>query len=684
MKINYLKVVPLILVALVSPTLSQAQTTATWSGTTGNVSTGTNWSTGSAPALDSSLYLTNYTGGYATYAVNFDTAWSTAPSVYGITVGAIAGAASSDQSHHYSITNATGTPLAIGAGGITLQRTNGTGGNLFLSTAINVTADQTWNNNIAGDSESLIRLDNDLSGVGNITKTGAGTVRFNGGTSTGWTGKMTINAGSVLFSGASQVNRLGASVNLNNSSATSIKFEGISGQTVTFSTNVALGNTGTSRYAFAGNDSNIAASETIVLAGNITSAAAMTNAIEFNSSNSNGDLTGNTVTYHIAGNNSGLTNTSANFVNNQVGGFYVGAVVGASKVVLDTNNALGTNNSLGLSLGALNSGQGAAGRSSALLLRDGVNYTGGIVVANNAYTNSIIEDAYLGLEGGGKSKITGTVIFSTAGTTTPGARLHLVAGTGGTLTMAGYISDMYSNATATNSATSVTIEGGGRVVLVGGQYGLGNHYNAKTIVSTNSTLQLSNTSGSATAITSATASAVSIEVMNTGRLTGTGTTSGLVQTDGGQSTIGAGDFGVVGALSLTGGLDATAGLKLEVDINALTCDVLHLGGGAFTLGNTITIDFTNLGSIVQGNVYTFADGTGTWTKLAGTTFSVTTADGYGLDTTYGTNGILFDTTSDTFSVKFVPEPNAMALVGIAGFMLLGTRLFRSRSRFTRA
>ncbi|WPJ95622.1 hypothetical protein SH580_19575 [Coraliomargarita algicola] len=133
---------------------------------------------------------------------------------------------------NYSVTLAAGTTtgsaeasttvtLNLGAGGIDLQgaKLSGAGDIFYLGSVangnrvhLNLTENQTWDIQKAANGETnnhgTLRLAGDLSGAGNLTKTGNGLLRIESGSSDDYTGTVTLDGGLIqLYPG--QLDRLG-------------------------------------------------------------------------------------------------------------------------------------------------------------------------------------------------------------------------------------------------------------------------------------------------------------------------------------------------------------------------------------------------------------------------------------------------------------------------------------------
>lgn len=171
-----------------------------------------------------------------------------------------------------------------------------------------------------------------------------------------------------------------------------------------------------------------------------------------------------------------------------------------------------------------------------------------------------------------------------------------------------------------------------------------------------------------------------VNVFAAATLGGSGRSSGLVTANTATSRIAPGNLGEIGTLHLHGGLVASSGVTFDYQVDGSNADQIDFGSATVTLGGTVTVNLT--GNVDTGNAYTLFVGSGSWNASnASFAFNVLSSD-YVLDSSFGTNGYLWNAASHTFSVKFtsaIPEPATWAL--LSGMILLsavGVRKFRHR------
>ena len=429
----------------------------------------------------------------------------------------------------------TGGTISLGAGGILIPQwayvsgTNVSNCNkVTIASSLNLTADQTWSVNNLTNNSSL-SISGDLMGTGNIVLTttagnAAARLTFQSGSSTNWTGALTINGGGVYFASSQQmVTRLNNStLTLKNSGgATSGVNLGLDiGGVTNFTNNINFVNSGAYGFSFNQNLGGGSVGGVEVLLGVISGTSSGNNVL-FSTGNS-GDLSGVGLQGQIRlqGNNSGWVSTRTPDA----------LYVRAGYLYLDNANAIGNNNSLPVLLG-----QGSAGTrcAAALLTTNGINVTAPIKVNLNASGSGVPGEAYLGLDGAGSALISGSIILQngTTSLTNSTTSLHLRAQPGATVTFSGNIND---GGTSTSFNDPVIADWGGTVVLTGTGTFWGNTIaNAGTLQ-----LNFSNRSG-ATNILNSTANRSALVLGGGGlALVGKASTNNSQQFNG--ATVGAG------------------------------------------------------------------------------------------------------------------------------------------------
>lgn len=393
----------------------------------------------------------------------------------------------------------------------------------------------------------------------------------------------------------------------------------------------SVANVGTKFISF--NQDN--ANGELTFSGNITGGANISTALQFGSEGTSSS----SAKYYITGNNTGLLN--GNVADITKGIVYAGS-----------SNALGT--------GTIRFGNGSAAADSAQLLTNAA-----ITLANNISATG--DGAATRTVGGGsahQSTFSGNVNLYNSPTS---YNLKITASVNGRTDFSGVISDG-------NGTASIEKNGAGIVRLTNAA---GNTYDGGTTVSAG-TLIVTNTSNSATGTGG-------VQIAANAALGGTGSISGLVTASAANSIVSPGDMAItgvssIGTLNLLGGLTAASGANFKFDLNGASSDLINFGTAAVTLSGTVTFDFANLGVVQEGTTYTLFTGTGgTWNN-AGSTFVFNGPSGYQLDTTYGTNGYLWDASGHSLSVRFdaIPEPATSLLIGLGLSVVLFARRKHTR------
>lgn len=438
-----------------------------------------------------------------------------------------------------------------------------------------------------------------------------------------WNNNSSINA--LVFTGGSGDVTINNNLDLISSraSGTGMAIQNSTGNALTIGGNVDIaGSTGQNRYfdLFQNN-----ASGSIIYSGN-TSASGNEQAIL-----RVGYIIGseNDATYYINGNNSGLR--TSNGVDLTQGIVYVG-----------NNNAFGTSN--------VRLGNSTTSSDRIQVLTNG-NYT-----LSNRFdlTGDVNATRVLGGGTADESEYTGDV--SWVGNN--GVDVRLTAAAGGRVTFSGKVDD----GSATGSMTKV---GDGTVVLTSNS----NNLDLGVTVS-EGVLLLNNTSGSGTG-----AGAVLVEGGAT--LGGTGSVGALVTADAAGSRFAAGDTDAIGTFTMNGGFAANSGATFAYDIDGASIDSIDFSSAAVALGGDITFDFTNLGTVETGVVYSLLAGNGAWTDN-GANFIFNSPTGYALDGSYGGgDGFIWDAAGNSLTVQFtaIPEPSVtgLAAAGVAGLLVMMRR-----------
>lgn len=164
-----------------------------------------------------------------------------------------------------------------------------------------------------------------------------------------------------------------------------------------------------------------------------------------------------------------------------------------------------------------------------------------------------------------------------------------------------------------------------------------------------------------------------VNVFASATLGGTGRVAGLVTANAATSHFAPGALGEIGTLHLHGGLTATSGAIFDYQINGSSSDLIDFGSAAVTLGGTITVNLSLSGEIDANNTYSLFANIGNWVGTeASFTFNVFSSD-YILDTSFGTNGWQWNSSTHTFDIKLaaVPEPTTWVTIVGTFFLLFG-------------
>lgn len=474
---------------------------------------------------------------------------------------------------------------------------------------------QAWNN--TGDANGVYAAN--FEGSGGVVTADSGItalqMNFNGTTGSSYTiqgGPITLTATGGGF--GINVKKANTSVTVNSliNGSGSYKLTSIAanatGSTLTLAG--GLNNTGASAvtYNFEGANNSVMA-----VTGNITKTGAGGVALVFGSAS-----TSSLATYILSGNNSGVASSQ----------------IIQGTVVVNNNSAL---------VGTITFGNSSVTQKFSTLLIG----TSGVTVGNSISFSSDANDVrVIG------SQISSGVATYAGGITLAGSNALLTSAAGGTTVYTGVITD------SSNPNRAVTVQGGGKVKFA---KTTGNSYDGGTVVTSNSTLLVNNTSGSGTGT-----AGVSVEDNST--LGGTGTISGAVTLLQG-TRISAGDSDTTTIATLRLGSDLTwnsdnssAGFLVDLG-SAASADLVALTG-AFTKGSgtSFLFNFADAGGFTVGNTYTLL------TFGANSGFSVGDF-GYTSSIANFSGSFQLNSNSLTFTTTAVPEPESLALV-CGGLMLL--------------
>jgi|GEM_PF-2839255 len=360
--------------------------------------------------------------------------------------------------------------LRIGAGGITLEGGNASGGGsvLFLGNVnvsenrvhVELTTDQTWSisrhsSNGEMNNHGTLRLAGDLLGSGNLFKTGNGYLRFESGESTSYTGTVTLDNGGIILNSYHQLDRLGSQPLLwHNTASTTLGFSNDRSTLQTYSQAITFSDTGSGLY----NLSLMHASETQKLQMTGELQGTLNESIVF--LGAGGDHRSSYLA--LAADNSDLTSTRAGG-NQNSGSTYLSALyIRRGNIVLDHANALGLNNSLSVSLGDANGNR--IGSRSSLVATDGNDVSSKIYTSlNDRAAGSATGTAVVGLAGTGAVTFSGEIHLGVTNSEAVNYHnLHFFAETEGVATFSGKITQ---NAETALYKPTVFASGGGTVIL---------------------------------------------------------------------------------------------------------------------------------------------------------------------------------------------------------------------------
>ncbi|MHB1158609.1 MAG: PEP-CTERM sorting domain-containing protein [Phycisphaerales bacterium] len=603
----------IIAAALCLTTAAQAAT-YTWNTGNGNWSAAGSWIEG-VPSTDGSadISLTQSVGGILTSTV--DAAWGTPADRLVNSV---------------TFTGPNRLDLSM-AGGVVLNVANGVYWNSIPNTGqINGTVNfpnATATVDITNISNAIWNANITSTSGTEINKTGAGEIRFNGGT-TGSNVSWKLTQGQIRFFNNNQYERLGTvGLTVMDANSTTLGFNPstFAGDVVrTFSTPIVFNGSFASKL-FTFNPSGLGTNNTSV---RLNVDAGWSSTLDLTGVSNGGSIwfaganDSRAKTWFNA-DSGGLTSTADLSTNGRTAIFIRGGYF-----VLNHDNALGTGNNLSFLLGEANV---SGGSNSALLATNGHDVTGHIgLKAGGGNSSTLVPlTAFVGLEGTGGTNFTGNIYLATSTLAYQVPTLALTAPTGGTATFTGVI----ANAGSFTFKSAVKIVGGGKIVLTNT-----NTYTNTTTVTENSTLAVNG---------SLTNSSVVVDAGST--LQGIGSVANAVTVAGSLAPGNSIGTLSVGSAVITGSLD----IELEP---AGVSDLLSVAGDLNI--SAATLNLTNLGGAFDGSTYIIAS----YGSLTGAAFAAVTGltNGYTVDYNYlGGNQIAL----------LVPEPATLGLMALGGLMI---------------
>jgi autotransporter-associated beta strand protein len=548
---------------------------------------------------------------------------------------------------------------AAHAGTLTFSANSGQGSNLtanILYQGTN-TATETINSDIAITTGGSV----DLS-IANTTTSGV--LTFNGDIS-----NSSAVAGSIVVKGSGNINldgTIGGAVGTGNVASNVLTVAMTAGTlTITGSNTAPTGNMALGNSSYSGGNVLIETSNpwgnTSVNILNLAAGANGTFQLEGTTANPNLTLPNsfNTAVARTAGDAGGTADIESISGNNSMGSLTFGPGV-------STSGYLNVESDAGSTLtvaGVIDSRTSVSAGLGTVLF-----YGGGNGVVSAAISDSVTagDTVAVAKDGSGTWILAGNDT-NTGGTTISGGTLQVGNGsTSGSLGSGGVTDNGILQYNRTDAVIeNNVITGTGSVSLTGSgttTFTQANTYSGGTTISAG-TFQASNSTGSATG-----SGAVALGAAT---LTGTGSISGIVTAhNGASSLIAPGTSTSTGNLSL-GGIASLSGLTLNFTIDGPgdTTSTLTLGSAGLTsTGGPLTFNLYDLG---QGDLSAdtpYAIITSTGTLSASSVVANLFDSAYVLNTSYGTNGILFSDQTVTFEVAVAPEPDTGALV-LSGLLL---------------
>ncbi len=606
--LKFLRALGLSLVLVAAAPWSQAAQTNSWTGTGADTlwSTAANWSLSAVPLSTDVVDLgTNFTSGT------------------NITIGGTSAAPTQLSSLNWNLAGGQTNDLISGylqinTGDITTTTTNSGIAEEIISTTLYIAASGTGVNTWNVGANNTLQILNQIGVVGGGT--GAGSTITKQGT-----GNLSLYASSQTYAGNWDIN--------GNVQTYQAQEFGTGAVSLTNSTWL-IGNTGGSTGANMGFSNNLSISGNVFLStatgttvttltGNLGSATAASQ-IFFNFDGGN---IGSNNTIHLAGSSPSTYATNTQFI-------------ALGTVELDTTGQL-------------------SGISTVTLSRNGGNGTLNWNVADTVATNTTFVDRLggigtLGMIGSGTTTINGNVHLNNSSTTNDGANMQLNAVSGGTLVLAGQVSDSLST-----TARSITKIGAGTVILSG----TGNNYRGGTYVNVG-TLLINSTGGTGSG---------AVSVASGATLGGTGSITGATTiASGGNLTPGVSGTGL---LTISNSLTLSSGSTTTFTMTATNnFSSINLGANALTEGGALVFAINGYtpttGDAFQLVTFGSQSGLSSGITLTGTQ-SGTFTDAAGVwSYTNGSTVWQYSDLNGQLSILAVPEPSDVALIALSGLALV--------------
>jgi autotransporter-associated beta strand protein len=497
----------------------------------------------------------------------------------------------------------------------TLGAVTNTSAQTFAAAAVNSAATVNVDNNGGGGATLTF---NALSGTGNLTKDGSGTLVIDGSSNT-YSGTTTVSAGTL---------QIGNNLALQNSviDSSGSGFMNVTGFTAPTFGGLADG-------------SGVRNLATLISTGynNLTG-------LTLNPG------TGVTSTYGgaIADGATGMTVTKTGSGTQTLAGTnaYTGATtIQSGTLVAGANSAVSTNGAFGNASSAIALGNGATTASDAPTLLINGTYTVGRDISVGSVTNTNAYNATIGGSNtSGTSTYTGNI---TLGTTASAYTATLQAATGGTVEF------MTGSWTTNDKAIAIGSAGNTGTVRISN-----NLTTAGGVNLNHGTLEINGAT-----ITGNLVANTSTSIIGTGSIAGNATINGTLspgnspgfQSYGGNLTLGGTAIATFELGGTTRSSIALTGINYYDAINVT---------GALTLDGTINVSWFNGFSAANGDSFNLLD----WSTISATGFNMNTD----LSLPSLAGGLDWDTSSflSNGTITVVPEPNVAALLGGMGALVL--------------